>query len=53
MSNIPSSAIPHAWAKEDAEAAAGKGEEAQAGPSLAMLAGLGALAGYVLYRIVR
>ena len=52
MSNIPSSAMPHAWARDDAEDAAAKREGAGRAPSLAKLAGVGALA-YLLYRAVR
>ncbi|HEY6817511.1 MAG TPA: hypothetical protein VI168_18395 [Croceibacterium sp.] len=53
MSNIPSSAMPHAWAHDDAdEEARGERESAPRGPSLAALAGIGALV-YLFYRAVR
>lgn len=52
MSNIPNSAIPHAWVHDDAEEAADKGRSERRGPSLAKLAGIGALA-YLAYRAVR
>ena len=52
MSNIPSSAIPHAWAREDAEQATTDRESTTRLPSLAAAAGIGALA-YLVYRAVR
>ena len=51
MSNIPSSAMPHAWARDDAEPAS-KRESAGRTPSLAKLAAAGALA-YLVYRALR
>jgi hypothetical protein len=52
MSNIPSSAIPHAWARDDAEEAAAGRESASRSPPLAALLGIGALV-YLVYRAVR
>ncbi len=52
MSNIPSSAIPHAWARDDLETDRDERQAAPGSPSLAMLAGLGALF-YLVYRTLR
>lgn len=52
MSNIPSSAMPHAWAHDDEEEPTMDRESPSRGPSLAALAGIGA-AVYLLYRAVR
>ena len=53
MSNIPSSAMPHAYAHDDDESSRNKGQDGEAsGPSTGMLIG-GAVAAYVLYRILR
>ena len=51
MSNIPSSAMPHAWAEPD-EQRDESHDTPSGGPSLAVLAGFGALA-YLVYRFVR
>ena len=51
MSNIPSSAMPHAWAPDNDDDDANR-EAPNALPSLATLAGLGALL-YLVYRAVR
>ena len=51
MSNIPSSVMPHAWAEPD-EHRDDSGETPSGRSSLAVLAGLGALA-YLVYRFVR
>lgn len=52
MSNIPSSAIPHAWARDDDEQAGATHREPRAG-SLAALAGIGAVVLYLVYRLAR
>lgn len=51
-SNIPSSAIPHAWAHDHAGAVVTARPDTTRGPSLAALAGIGALV-YLVYRAVR
>ena len=54
MSNIPSSAMPHAWAPlNDEEVGAVDRNTAAVSPSFAMLAGLGAFLAYLVYRVVR
>ena len=49
MSNIPSSAMPHAYAHDDDE---NKRGQERTGPSAGMLIG-GAVAAYLLFRILR
>lgn len=51
MSNIPSSAMPHAWAPDNDDDDAAR-ESSRGLPSLTTLAGLGAVF-YLLYRAVR
>ena len=53
MSNIPSSAMPHAWAPDNDDEDDDADREASSGlPSLVTLAGVGALL-YLVYRAVR
>lgn len=52
MSNIPNSAIPHAWAHDEAEEDGGKTRSERRAPSLAKIAGIGAVA-YLAYRAIR
>lgn len=52
MSTIPNSAMPHAYAHDDEEQDAGRGEVQAAIPSTGMLIG-GAIAAYLLYRVLR
>lgn len=52
MSNIPSSAMPHAYAHEDDEQEAERGEAQSAMPSAGVLIG-GAIAAYLLYKVLR
>lgn len=54
MSNIPSSAIPHAWARDDeADAGSPQRRARAAPPSFAALAGIGAVLLYLVYRVAR
>ena len=53
MSNIPNSAIPHAWAHDDREDAEADDTTTASSPPRALLLAIGAGLAYLAYRVLR